>query len=170
MPDASDWIAALALARHPEGGWYRETYRSAESIARAALPPRFRGGRAFSTAIYYLLESGDFSALHRIRQDEVWHFYDGSPLTLHLLSPEGAYSFERLGRDLWAGQRPQAVAPAGWLFAATVDEAGSYSLCGCTVAPGFEYADFEMPGRDELRRAYAAHAALIDRLTRPAPA
>src|SRR5262245_56848805 len=116
---AADWVGTLALCRHPEWGWYRETYRSAEAIARAHLPPRFDGDRAFSTAIYYLLESGDFSALHRIRQDEVWHHYDGSSLTLHLISPEGIYSTLHLGRG--RGQTPQAVTPAGHYFAATVD-------------------------------------------------
>lgn len=166
MQNAADWIAALALVRHPEGGWYRQTYRSAESIPHAALPQRFPGERAFSTAIYYLLESGDFSALHRIRSDEVWHFYDGSPLTLHLLSPDGAYATCALGRDAKAGRLPQALAPAGWLFAATVDERDSYSLCGCTVAPGFDYADFDMPVRDTLRQGYPAQAAVIERLTR----
>jgi predicted cupin superfamily sugar epimerase len=163
VASARDWITRLGLIRHPEGGWYRETYRSRESIARAHLPARFDGDRAFSTAIYYLLESGDFSALHRIRQDEVWHSYDGSPLTLHLISPEGEYSTIALGRE---SGTPQAVTPAGWLFAATVDDADSFSLAGCTVAPGFEFADFEMPSREELCRAYPRHRELIARLTR----
>jgi hypothetical protein len=166
MPDARAWIDHLGLSRHPEGGWFRETYRSAERIARAHLPPRFTGDRAFATMIYYLLEGDDFSALHRIRQDEGWHFYDGSPLTLHLIAPDGSYSAVRLGRRPAHGERPQAVAPAGWLFAATVDEPGSFSLCGCTVAPGFDFADFEMPPRAELLRQLPQHGAIIERLTR----
>src|SRR3954465_5133057 len=105
MTVARHWITKLALVRHPEGVWYRETYRSSESVARAHLPPRFDGDRAFSTAIYYLLESGDFSALPRMRQDEVGHHYDGSPLTLHVISPEGAYQTLHLGRG--RGQAPQ---------------------------------------------------------------
>src|SRR5262245_54427308 len=140
MSSARHWIEKLSLARHPEGGWYRETYRSGETIRRDHLPPRFDGDRAFSTAIYYLLESGDFSALHRIRQDEVWHHYDGSSLTLHLISPAGEYSTLSLGRGR-AGS-PQAVTPASWFFAATVDEPDSCTLAGCTVAPGFDFADF----------------------------
>jgi predicted cupin superfamily sugar epimerase len=166
MPRAREWIEHLALVRHPEGGWYRETYRSRETIARAHLPARFDGDRAFATAIYYLLESGDFSALHRIRQDEGWHFHDGSSLTLHLIAPDGTYSTRSLGRDPSRGQEPQAVAPAGWYFAATVDEPGSFSLAGCTVAPGFDFADFELPGRDELCRRFPQHRELIERLTR----
>jgi predicted cupin superfamily sugar epimerase len=165
MPQARDWIDRLGLVRHPEGGWYRETYRSTETIARTALPARFDGDRVFATAIYYLLEGDDISALHRIRQDEGWHFYDGSPLTLHLIAPDGSYSTCRLGRDLAAGQQPQALAPAGWFFAATVDDPDSFSLAGCTVAPGFDFADFEMPSRDELSRLYPQHRNLIERLT-----
>ncbi len=166
MPSAREWIDHLALTRHPEGGWYRETYRSRETIARTHLPARFDGDRAFATTIYYLLESGDFSALHRIRQDEGWHFYDGSPLTLHLIAADGSYSTHRLGRDLALGQEPQATVPAGWFFAATVDEAESFSLVGCTVAPGFDFADFEMPSREQLCRLFPHHRALIECLTR----
>ena len=161
MQDANGWIHRLALQRHPEGGWFRETYRSSEILSH--LPPRFPGPRCFSTAIYYLLESGDFSALHRLRQDEAWHFYDGSSLTLHLLSPEGTYSTRQLGRSVG---EPQTVVPGGWYFAASVDQANSYTLSGCTVAPGFDFADFEMPRRDELLRQFPQHHDLISRLTR----
>jgi predicted cupin superfamily sugar epimerase len=164
MTDAQQWISRLALVRHPEGGWYRETYRSGEVVRRECLPPRFGGDRAFSTAIYYLLESGDFSALHRIRQDEVWHHYDGSSLTLHLISPDGAYSTLGLGRG--GGQTPQAVTPAGWHFAASVDDANSFTLAGCTVAPGFDFADFELPSRAELCGAYPHLRDVLERLTR----
>jgi uncharacterized protein len=166
MTAAHDWISALNLQRHPEGGWFRETYRASEQIEHQHLPPRFTGSRNFSTAIYYLLESGDFSALHRIHQDEGWHFYDGSALTLHLISPEGAYSTLALGRNLADGEQPQAVVPAAWLFAATVNEPDSYSLVGCTVAPGFDFADFELPGRDEICARYPGHSKVIERLTR----
>ncbi len=166
VPDAKHWIDGLKLRRHPEGGWFRETYRSAESVAKAYLPPRFTGDRSFSTAIYFLLESGDLSALHRIKQDEVWHFYDGSPLTIHVIDPAGNYSAIRLGRDLAAGEGPQAVVRAGDWFGASVEEPGSYALVGCTVAPGFDFADFEMPGREELCRLFPQHRAVIERLTR----
>lgn len=114
--------------------------------------------------IYYLLESGDFSALHRIQQDEGWHFYDGSPLTLHLLAEDGKYTTRHLGRD--GGREPQAMAPAGYYFAATVDDPSSFSLVGCTVAPGFDFADFEMPPRAELLKRFPQQRELIERLTR----
>jgi uncharacterized protein len=166
MNDAQRWIDRLELRRHPEGGWFRETYRSEETIVRAALPPRFAGDRAFSTAIYFLLQGEDFSALHRIHQDEIWHFYDGSSVTVHVIDLEGSYSTIRVGKDLSAGDLPQAVVKAGCLFGATVDERESYALCGCTVAPGFDFADFTMPSRDELLRRYPHHGPIIEKLTR----
>jgi uncharacterized protein len=166
MSSAHDWIDRLDLRRHPEGGWFRETYRSDEQIARAALPSRFSGDRAFSTAIYFLLEGTDFSALHRIHQDEVWHFYDGAGVTVHVIDSEGRYTPLRVGGDWGAGDRPQAVVKAGCLFGTTVNGPRSFALCGCTVAPGFDFADFAMPGRDELLRRYPQHGPLIERLTR----
>jgi hypothetical protein len=166
MTDAQQWIDALQLRPHPEGGYYRETYRSREVVAQGHLPDRFRGNRAFSTAIYYLLTSRDKSLFHRIQSDEGFHFYDGSSMTIHVIDRQGNYSTIRLGRNLQAGQVPQAVVPAGDLFGATVDDPGSYALVGCTVAPGFDFADFELPGREELLRRYPQHRAVIERLGR----
>jgi predicted cupin superfamily sugar epimerase len=166
MNDANTWIARLGLQRHPEGGFYRETYRAAEVVPQAALPPRFGGDRAFATAIYFLLTGADFSALHRIKQDEVWHFYDGSCLTVHVLDEAGGYTSVKLGRNALAGEAPQAVVRAGCLFGATVADPHSYALVGCTVAPGFDFADLEMPGREQLLRQFPQHQPLIERLTR----
>ncbi len=160
------WIEALELQPHPEGGWFREVYRASETISQAALPSRFDGDRSFSTAIYYLLGPGDFSALHRIRQDEVWHFYDGSPLVVEVIHPDGCAESLRLGRDVSAGERPLAVVPAGSWFGAQVAEPAGFALAGCTVAPGFDFADFEMPPRATLLNLYPQHAELIERLTR----
>jgi uncharacterized protein len=169
MTDAKVWIDTLQLRPHPEGGYFRETYRSEETVAKAALPARFQGDRAFSTAIYYLLDGDDFSALHRIKQDEVWHFYDGSSLTIHVIDVEGNYSTTLLGRNPAAGEVPQAVVRAGCFFGATVNRVRSYSLVGCTVAPGFDFADFELPGREELCRLFPRHRPIIEKLTRPVP-
>ena len=166
MLDARQWIDRLSLIRHPEGGHYREVYRSFELTRQEHLPKRFDGDRCFSTAIYFLLESGDFSALHRIRQDEVWHFYDGSPLTIHIIGQDGIYSSRMLGRDFDAGQEPMAVISAGDLFGAEVSKAASFSLVGCTVAPGFDFADFEMPAREQLLQQYGQHRNIIERLSR----
>lgn len=166
MTTAARWVERLGLVPHPEGGLYRQVYRSAELVPGAALPPRFGGDRVFSTAIYFLLQGQDFSALHRIKQDEVWHFYDGAGLTVHVLDEAGVYSTIRLGKDLDAGEEPLGVVPAGRLFGASVRDGRSWSLVGCTVAPGFDFADFEMPTRAELCRLYPQHRALIERLTR----
>jgi predicted cupin superfamily sugar epimerase len=166
MTGAKLWIDGLQLRRHPEGGYFRETYRSEEVLPATGLPARFGGDRAFSTAIYFLLDGEDFSALHRIKSDEMFHFYDGSSLTIHLIDPQGNYSTTLVGRNLQAGEAPQAVAKAGCLFGATVNDNRSYALVGCTVAPGFDFADFEMPGREELCRQYPQHRQVIERLTR----
>jgi uncharacterized protein len=164
--DAREWITRLGLQPHPEGGFFRETYRAAETIASEHLPQRFSGDRAFSTAIYFLLEGRDFSALHRIRQDEMWHFYDGCPLLVSSISPEGTLSVVRLGRDVQAGEVLQAVVPAGHFFGAQPSDPDSYSLVGCSVAPGFDFADFELPTRGELAGRFPQHAAVIHQLTR----
>jgi predicted cupin superfamily sugar epimerase len=166
MTDANQWIERLQLKRHPEGGNFRETYRSDEVVPRQSLPARFTGDRAMATAIYFLLEGDDFSALHRIKQDEVWHFYDGATLTVHVIDLEGNYTPLQLGRNLSAGEAPQAVVKAGCYFGATVNDPRSYALVGCTVAPGFDFADFEMPSREGLWQRYPQHRQLIERLTK----
>ncbi len=166
MIDAAQWIQDLNLALHPEGGHYCQTYKSDENIAENHLPERFGGNRVFSTAIYFLLQSHEFSALHKIKQDELWHFYDGAPLTLHTINSEGHYSTTRLGKDLKRFEVPQIVIKAGVLFGATVDTPDAYTLCGCTVAPGFEFDDFEMPERDTLIEQFPDQRPIIERLTR----
>ena len=164
-PTAHDFIRNLNLIRHPEGGWFRETYRSAEEMPVASLPERFPGSRSIATAIYFLLEAADCSALHRIKSDEIWHFYAGSALTVHMITPLGEHRSFTLGADVAAGQVFQAVVPAGCWFGAEVADAGAYALVGCTVAPGFDFADFEMGTREALLTAFPAHAAVICRLT-----
>ena len=162
-------ITNLGLTRHPEGGWFRETYRSSEILDAAALPDRFNGPRFVSTAIYYLLEPGDFSALHRIKSDEIWHFYAGGPLCIHVIAPDGHYQAVLMGADPVAGQQFQFVVPAGCWFGAEPVGDGA-ALVGCTVAPGFDFADFELADRKLLLQLYPAHAELIQRLTKESSA
>ena len=166
MNDPQRLIQVLQLQRHPEGGWFNEAYRAAETIPHRSLPDRFDGDRAFSTAIYFLLNRAEFSAFHRLRQDELWHFYDGASLIIHMIDPDGAYETVTLGRRVESGERPLAVVTAGTLFGATVSDPHSYSLSGCTVAPGFDFADFDMPPREQLVAAYPRHRGIIERLTR----
>ncbi len=162
---AQELITRLELVRHPEGGWFRETYRSGETVPVQALPERFTGRRAFSTAIYFLLESGDISALHRIKSDEMWHFYAGSALLIHCIFPDGGYQALRLGADPAAGELFQAVVPAGCWFGAELAEEG-FALVGCTVSPGFDFSDFEMAEAEQLCDRYSHHAELIRRMTK----
>lgn len=163
---AEEIINTLGLARHPEGGWFRETYRATEAIPAAALPDRYGGARSFCTAIYFLLKKGEVSALHRINSDELWHFHAGTGLTIHVFSRGGEYRSLQLGADPCAGESFQAVVPAGCWFGAEVTGDGEYSLVGCTVAPGFDFADFEMADRQPLLRQFPSHASVVRRLTR----
>jgi uncharacterized protein len=164
--NADYWIEKLGLVPHPEGGYYRQTYRAHLTIDKAALPPAFGGSRAASTAIYFLLDTENFSAFHRLHSDEVWHFYAGEPLVVHVLERGGGCSRILLGRDAEAGQVLQAVVPAGCWFASHVADWKLWALVGCTVAPGFDFEDFEMGKRAELVGEYPQHRKLIERLTR----
>jgi predicted cupin superfamily sugar epimerase len=164
--DAQYWINHLALSPHPEGGYYRATYKSDLTIARTALPSSYQGDRSASTAIYFLLDEGNFSAFHRIASDEVWHFYAGGSLIVYVIDPEGNYSELHLGDGSEEGEVFQAVVKAGCWFASRVRDAAGFALVGCTVAPGFDFADFELAGRSELTRKFPAHQKLIEELTR----
>jgi predicted cupin superfamily sugar epimerase len=166
--DAAFWIERLDLRPHPEGGYFRETYRAAESIPATALPARFTGPRAFATAVYFLITRDAFSAFHRIRSDELWHFYAGDAVTLAIIDADGAggLTTASLGRDPARGEAPQVVIPAGAWFAAEVAASGRFALVGCTVAPGFDFADFELGERASLLRQYPHHRGVIERLTR----
>jgi predicted cupin superfamily sugar epimerase len=159
-------ITQFELIPHPEGGYYKETYRSAEIITQDALPARFPGDRSFSTAIYFLLEKGDYSAFHRIKSDECWHFYAGNTLNIYVLHINGELEIIHLGNDLDKGERFQYIVPAGCWFASAPAEDSNFSFVGCTVAPGFNFADFEMAKANELAKSYPQHTAIIKRLCR----
>jgi len=158
---AADLVQQLGLQPHPEGGWFRETYRAGETLT--TLPRRFNGTRSISTAIYFLLEAGQCSRLHRIQSDEVWHFYAGDPLIVVEIDPGGDLRTTRLGGD--QGAVYQHVVPAGAWFGAIPAEGGRFALVGCTVAPGFDFADFELADRAALLAEYPAHQDWIRRLT-----
>ncbi len=162
--NADDIIARLGLRPHPEGGYYRQTYRAADTLS-AGLPERYAGPRPAATAIYFLLRDDEVSHLHRLASDEVWHFYAGKPLVVHVLSPEGERVDQVLGNDLATGQMPQFVVPQGAWFGATMLESRGFALVGNTVAPGFDFADFELADGASLAAAWPRHAELIRRLT-----
>jgi predicted cupin superfamily sugar epimerase len=141
---AAYWIEKLRLEAHAEGGHYRQSYKAGLILARESLAREFTGARAASTAIYFLLDEEEFSAFHRLRSDEVWHFYVGAMLVVHVIDEEGRYSEILLGNDPEAGEALQAVVKAGCWFGARVRDGVGFGLVGCTVAPGFDFEDFEM--------------------------
>lgn len=156
MSSAAYWIEKLELQKHPEGGWFAEVYRSEGSFLSEL------GQRNYSTSIYFLVEGTDFSAFHRIKSDEVWHFYSGCPVSIYSIDKEGKLTVHRIGE----GNSFQAVIKAGEWFAAKPDDENSFSLVGCTVAPGFDFADFEMGKRNELLKEFPQQQQLITEFTR----
>ncbi len=158
---AEEMRSLLGLELHPvEGGWYRRTYTAPECLR---LP---RGPRAHSTAIYYLLEEGTFSEMHRVASDEIFHFYLGDPVEMLLLYPGGRSALITLGPDLARGQRPQILVPAGVWQGERLLQGGKLALFGCTVTPGFDFADYESGNREKLAAEWPAEAARIAALTR----
>ena len=159
-------IQKYNLEPHPEGGWYKQTYKSNEQTAAKALPERFNGDRAFSTAIYFLLEQEDFSAFHRIKSDECWHFYAGDPLLIYIIDQNGELRIISVGNDFKQGQSFQYVVPANCWFASRPAPGSEYCFVGCTVSPGFEFEDFELASAAELSAIYPEHTKIIVQLCR----
>jgi len=166
MITAAALIEKYKLLPHPEGGYFAETYRSTETIPPSGLPMRFTGERAFCTAIYFLLEKGNFSAFHKIKSDECWHFYAGQTLLIHVIDTTGKLITIKLGNDVNKEECFQYVVPAGCWFASEPDINTGFSFVGCTVAPGFSFEDFELADAQELSVAFPEHMGLIKRLCR----
>lgn len=162
---AKQIITKFNLTEHPEGGYYKENYRCNGIIKNEHLSSEFIGDRNYATSIYFLLTSDKFSAFHKINQDEIWHFYKGNSLKLHMISPNGDYSFAMIGNNLEQNEQPQFVVPAGYWFAAEVLEKDAYAFTGCTVAPGFDFKDFVLPKRDDLIALFPKHSEIITSLT-----
>lgn len=163
--NAQYWKDKLNLESHVEGGSFREIYRAEHVLPKEVLKPGHHGDRAASTSIYFLLEHGQFSAFHRIASDELWHFYDGATLCVYEIMKDGQLIKHLLGKDIDKGERPQLVIQAGSWFGSRVEEEGGYTLCGCTVAPGFDFADFELAHREELIQEFPQHTSIISELT-----
>lgn len=156
MTNAQYWIKKLNLKPHPEGGYYCESFKSPSQITSP------EGNlRSTATSIYYLLESGDQSHFHQLAADEVWYFHAGDAADIHFITPEGEYYIERIGLD----DEPQVIIPKGHLFGASLPEGSDYVLVGCTVAPGFEFEDFELVPKSELLFKYPQHQQIIETLT-----
>jgi uncharacterized protein len=167
MRKAEFWIDRLGLEPHPEGGWYRETYRSEGAYDFTGQAP-FDGSRAYATSIHYLLERGDRSRLHRIHSDELWYFHAGSPLEVHLFPDSGIPSSFTLGLSPDDGEVLHVWVPAGVWFGARLAEGSApeaFSLVSCVVAPGFDFRDFAFAGREHLNEMFPEHAAIVVALT-----
>ncbi len=152
-------VKCYDLKKHPEGGYFSETYRSTEIIQTQA------GQRNLTTCIYYLLPQGSFSKFHRIQSDEIWHFYLGGPMVLYEITSNGSLIETVLGQDLKLKQRLQYVVKAGHWFGGCPLSESEFSLVGCTVSPGFDFRDFEMADRKELLKSFPQLGNIIETLT-----
>ena len=161
---AQKYIKQLQLKKHPEGGYFKEFYRSGEMILPEHLPKRYKSSRNFSTSIYFLLEGKQFSSFHLLQSDELWHFYDGSSVLLYIINQKGELSVKKLGRSV-DSELQLTIEKQSW-FAAEVEDKKSFVLFGCTVSPGFEFEDFEIGRRDELIKNFPQYSDLIKRLTK----
>jgi len=165
-PQAQKYIEKLQLKPHPEGGYYKEIYRAGEIILPENLPKRYKSSRNFSTSIYFLLEGNQVSNFHKLKSDEQWHCYDGSSIVLYVIGEDGNLSKILLGRNIEKGESLQTVIKHNSWFAAELSDKTSFALIGCTVAPGFDFNDFELGKRDKLIDAFPQLRELIFRLTK----
>ena len=159
-------VKQLELLPHPEGGYYKETYRSPLLLSQQCLSSDFKGERNIATGIYFLIEKGNFSALHKIKSDETWHFYQGDALEVIEITEDGNLAVTNIGPDILNGETFQYTVKANTWFGSRVKSGGSFSLVGCTVYPGFDFSDFEMAGRHELIKQFPQHQSIIAELTR----
>jgi uncharacterized protein len=167
MKSAQDWIAALHLVPHVEGGFFRESHRASEILPPLSLPARYQDKRTFCSAIYFLLEAPSVSRLHRLKSDEMWFFHVGSPLILHIIEPDGSFTRRVLGADMSQGQHLHAVVERGSWFGATVGDSTGFALVSCVVAPAFQYSDLELADRQTLLDCFPQHESIINMLTSP---
>ncbi|MEZ4887760.1 MAG: cupin domain-containing protein [Chitinophagales bacterium] len=166
-PKAQHYIQHLQLEAHPEGGYFRRTYQSSLTLPSTALPKHFKESRLAASAIYFLLTTESFSAFHQLQADELWHFYAGSTVTLYLIHPDSTLQTIEVGDPLTNPNASfQALIPAQTWFAAAVTTADSYALVGCTLAPAFDFEDFELAEKQTLLQQYPQHSTWIERYVR----
>ncbi len=165
MRDSKYWIEKLSLIPHREGGHFKEIYRCGESTLVKSVDTASGVLRNYSTAIYFLLRSGELNALHKIKSDEVWHFYDGSPLIVYEIDRAGKLKENILGLNVEKGESPVVVIEAGNWFCAELAETNSFTLAGCTVSPGFDFDDFELANKSELSERFPQHKEFIEKFT-----
>lgn len=166
MLNADYFINKLQLKEHPEGGYYYEIFSSKAKIKLKSLPEGFSDDRKYYTSIYFLLKSEVVSRFHRIKSDEIWNYHAGSPLDIHIIDKNGAYSIKKLGLNLDNDEKPQQIVKAGCWFGAAVSENNNFSFVGCFVSPGFDFEDFELADREELLKVYPQYADIVKQLTK----
>ena len=162
--DSQYFVSKLGLEPHPEGGYYKETFKSTEMITDQELTVHFEGKRKLYTSIYFLLTSNNVSHFHRIKSDEVWYYHAGSPLTIHIIDEKGEYSELKLGLNIDKGEVPQALVPKHSIFASSVMGEDTFSLVGCMVSPGFDFKDFELFTQEDLLSKYPSCKDVIMKL------
>jgi predicted cupin superfamily sugar epimerase len=163
---AADWITQLQLQQHIEGGWFREIYRSPVILQQAWMPAVLQGDRSMATQIYFLLQQGEFSAFHRIRSDEGWHFYDGDPLIVYEIDTDGILTEHQLGNDCHHGFLPFCMIRKGSWFGSRPAPGSRFSLVGCSVSPGFDFHDFELAKAQTLAAQFPQYSELIHSMCR----
>ncbi len=163
MKNAEYWIKKLNLITHPEGGYYKEVFKSPEQLVKSGLPKRYKSERSFLTSIYYLLKNEHISKFHRLKSEEIWYYHAGNPVKLHVIRANGEYSEYLLGKNLEKNQTLQVIIPKlSWFAAEVITENDDYSLFGCAVAPGFEFEDFELANKEELMSLFPKYSYLIE--------
>lgn len=165
MKSIDYWLDKLELEPHPEGGYFKEIYRSEDIIKKSALKDRFGGDRVYYTSIYFLITSDNHSKFHKVMADELWHFLYGSPIKMHFIDKHGRDYIVNLGIDLENGEQPTFAVPHETWMAAEVTEKDSYALVGCTTAPGFEFDDFVMADKKDLIKKYPELKDIINKFT-----
>ena len=166
MRTAEYWVNQLGLIKHPEGGFFKEVYRATGIISKEGLPEHYGSNRNYSTSIYFLLTGNEHSAFHRIRSDEIWHFYEGDPVVIYQINEKGELSEMTLGPDFDKSMKYQFAVPSETWFAAKVTKPDGYTLVGCTVSPGFDFDDFELGRREDLIQRFPQHEEIIKLLTK----
>ncbi len=158
--DAAYWKEHLKLESHPEGGSYASTFRKEETVETDS------GDRPLYTSIYFLLAEGEVSKFHQLKSDELWYYHDGAPLTVHMITAEGAYTAAKLGLAIEQGEQPQLLVPAGTIFGSSMSGmGGACSLVGCMVSPGFDFEDFKLFSAEELIARFPQHESIIRKMT-----
>lgn len=157
MYTADYFIEKLDMIAHPEGGFYKESFKSETAYSQN------NDSRALWTSIYFLLRTGEISHLHRLKSDEMWYYHAGEALSIYMISPEGELTIEQLGLNITNGEKPQVLVPKGYIFGSAMNQNG-FSLVGCMVSPGFDFKDFELFNKEELIKQYPTHIDIIEKL------